>query len=122
MCGGIREGSHHLMANQAGWKAKRLTNNQTANATHKLGDASRYKKTDSKEDRRRFCKHASTTCMFAFFHNLKIDTHSRHSRAILKAERGVHPQSKPLFYRIISRKSAGPRKCLFNKTVSCRRE
>lgn len=31
-------------------------------------------------------------------------------------------QRRPLFYRIISRKSAGPRKCLFNKTVSCRRD
>ncbi len=29
---------------------------------------------------------------------------------------------RPLFHKIIYRKSAGPRKCLFNKTVSCRRE
>lgn len=32
------------------------------------------------------------------------------------------PQSKTLYYTIKSRKSAGPRKSLFNKTVSCRRE
>lgn len=50
-----------------------------------------------------------------------ICTHRDH-QPILKGQEAMCPQSKPLFYRIISRKSAGPRKCLFNRTVSCRRE
>lgn len=119
-CGGIGEGSHWLMANQARWNPGQTsythrpqsvrsqmphtgqhTHQGTGRGTEEWGDA--------------FKNMQVNACMCT-------RTNRDHHLIFLKGREAKWSQRKSLFYTIISRKFAGPRKCLLNKTLSCRRE